>query len=368
MSNMTKSNVAVSATYEINLKTGTITGTPNHFITLVKPPIDANGDSWLETLVKIDFKDFTTVKFIVDCGGTPSGWMVNIGDSVSNDGYGGDAGTQSNDAEMQIVKGGMAVFGNDYNKPAGAQIVQGNVPNLVGKDSRLELEISNKNLAWNNNKGLQNSLNSPYLYSLARQADATGQVNSSIYASFNRVIRDRADRLGSGVSKVTILIDPIEYSITPNKVAITEGNSGTTPVTFTIARSGAISRASSVDYTIGGTATNSSNYHNIEGISGATGATNTAGTIDFAPGELSKTITVSVLGDSFFEPDETIAVALSNPVAPFSYAISTAVATTTIENDDAFTIAVNSNVFYAIAVIGLAFMIFSIAKLRSGIS
>jgi hypothetical protein len=157
------------------------------------------------------------------------------------------------------------------------------------------------------------------------------------------------------VTKVTILLDPIEYAITPNAVAIAEGNAGTTPVTFTITRKGATSWASSVDYAIGGSATNSSNY-NI-------GATDITGAIDFAAGEISKTLTLYVVGDTQFEPNETIAVALSNPVAPFSSYITTAIATTTIDNDDS--LVANVNVYYAIAAVGLAVMILSIAKLRS---
>lgn len=355
---MVKSNLTKPC--EIDLKTGAIAGTHNQFITLVQPPIDANGDSWLETLVKIDFKGFRTVKFIVNYDTTPSGWTVNIGDSASNDGYGGDGGTQSNDAEMQIVNGNMAVFGNDYNTPAGGQIIQGNVPKLVSNGSRIELEVSNQKLGWNNDKGLQNSLKSPYLYAAASQADATGAVNSSIYASFNRVISGRSDRLGSGVSKVTILLDPIDYSITSNAVAMAEGNAGNTPVTFTITRKGTTSWASSVDYAIGGSAIDSSNYNNL----GATyPATELAGTIDFAAGEISKTLTLYVVGDTRFEPNETIAVALSNPVAPFSSYITTAIATTTIDNDDS--LLANVNVYYAIAAVGLAVVILSIAKLRS---
>ena len=39
----------------------------------------------------------------------------------------------------------------------------------------------------------------------------------------------------------------------------------------------------------------------------------TAGTLTFAPGETTKTITVDVLGDTIDEPDETFFVDLSNP-------------------------------------------------------
>ncbi|NJM61157.1 MAG: S8 family serine peptidase [Oscillatoriales cyanobacterium RU_3_3] len=97
-------------------------------------------------------------------------------------------------------------------------------------------------------------------------------------------------------------------------------------------RSGGIDTASSVNYAIGGTATNGTDYNNIGGTSGATAAT---GTINFAASEVSKTIAVNVSGDADIEPDETITVSLSNSVAPGPGATTAiATATTTITNDD----------------------------------
>ncbi|MEZ6061140.1 MAG: DUF839 domain-containing protein [Planctomycetaceae bacterium] len=57
-----------------------------------------------------------------------------------------------------------------------------------------------------------------------------------------------------------------------------------------------------------------------------------AGTLNFAPGEFSKTISVMVQGDMAFEPDEDFTVTLSNPSAGAT--IATAAATSTILNDD----------------------------------
>ncbi|MEG3970225.1 DUF4347 domain-containing protein [Microcoleus sp. T2B6] len=319
--------------YQIDLKTGAITGGPNPFISLVNTPTDSNADSWLEAVAKINFDGkIKKAKFIVEYDKTPSGWTVNLGDSASNDGYGGDASTNSRDAEMQIVNGGMAVFGNDYNTPAGGELTPGNVPNFVSNGSRVELEVSNEQLAWDNKSGLKNSLNSPYLYALNGQPDATGPVNSEIYAGFNRVISGPGDRIGSGASKVTILLNPIDYAISAGVATVTEGNSGTTAATFTVTRSGCTDLASTVDYAIAGTATNASDYNNIGGTSGATAAT---GTINFAAGETSKTITLDVLGDSAIEANETLEVTLSNPsVLDSTPTITTATATTTITNDD----------------------------------
>ncbi|WP_333119850.1 DUF4347 domain-containing protein [Microcoleus sp. Pol17_C1] len=318
--------------YQIDLKTGTITGGSNQFISLVNTPTDSNADSWLEAVAKINFDGkIKKAKFIVEYDKAPSGWTVNLGDSGSNDGYGGDGSTQSRDAEMQIVNGNMSVNGNDYNTPPGGELTQGNVPNFVTNASSVELEVSNEQLAWDNKNGLKNSLNSPYLYALNGQVDATGPVNSEIYAGFNRVISGPGDRIGAGASKVTILLNPIDYAITAGVATVTEGNEGKTAATFTVTRSGCTELASTVDYAIAGTA-DSSDYKNIGGTSGATAAT---GTINFAAGETSKTITLDVLGDAAIETNETLEVTLSNPSKLDSTpTITTATATTTITNDD----------------------------------
>ncbi|MEG5097725.1 FG-GAP-like repeat-containing protein, partial [Microcoleus sp. B13-B4] len=147
----------------------------------------------------------------------------------------------------------------------------------------------------------------------------------------------------AGTTKETTLTipanDAIDYAIAVGTASLTEGNSGTTPVTFTVTRSGGIDAASSVNYAIGGTATNSSDYNNIGGTSGGTSIT---GTVNFAAGETSKTLTLDVLGDAIIEPDETITVTLSNPVAPGpTPTITAATATTTIGNDDTAGVTVN---------------------------
>ncbi|MEG4318555.1 MULTISPECIES: DUF4347 domain-containing protein, partial [unclassified Microcoleus] len=124
----------------------------------------------------------------------------------------------------------------------------------------------------------------------------------------------------------------ISYAIAADIPSILEGNTDTSPIIFTVSRSGGKDVASSVNYAIAGTASNGSDYNSIGGTSGATDIN---GTINFAAAETSKTITLKVLGDRLVEPDETVAVTLSNPVAPGpTPAITNATATTTIQNDD----------------------------------
>ncbi len=87
-----------------------------------------------------------------------------------------------------------------------------------------------------------------------------------------------------------------------NDVTVTEGNNGTTNATFTVTLSVTATQTVSVNYaTADGTATAGSDY------------TTKNGTLTFAPGETSKTIVVSVIGDTVLEPNETFVVNLTQP-------------------------------------------------------
>ena len=109
-------------------------------------------------------------------------------------------------------------------------------------------------------------------------------------------------------------------SVSIDDVSTEEGNSGTTMLSFPVTLSAASARAISVNYTTSdGTATVPAD------VAAA------SGTLRFAPGETSKAVQVAVVGDTIYEPDETFAVALSNPV---NATIAVASATGTIENDD----------------------------------
>jgi len=86
--------------------------------------------------------------------------------------------------------------------------------------------------------------------------------------------------------------------------SVVEGNSGTTPATLTLTLSGPSIAATSVSWaTAAGSAAAGVDY------------TTASGSVTFAPGETVKTITVSVLGDTLKEANETFTVNLSNPAA-----------------------------------------------------
>ena len=119
-----------------------------------------------------------------------------------------------------------------------------------------------------------------------RSAEPTENFVVNLSAATNELIVD-----GQGVG--TILDDEPRISI--NDVTKREGKSGhTTLFTFTVTLSAAYDQAVTMSYrTVNGTATTGDDY------------VAKTGTLTFAPGETTKTITIEVKGDSKKEADET---------------------------------------------------------------
>jgi PKD repeat protein len=117
-------------------------------------------------------------------------------------------------------------------------------------------------------------------------------------------------------------------NITLNDPTITEGNSGSSNITFTITLNQASTQTVSVAY----------NTSNITALAGSD-YTASSGTITFAAGEISKTITIAILGDTIAESTETFALNLSNAV---NATITKNQGTATILDDD--TVAITSGI------------------------
>ncbi|MEI6429625.1 MAG: Calx-beta domain-containing protein, partial [Pseudanabaena sp. ELA607] len=135
--------------------------------------------------------------------------------------------------------------------------------------------------------------------------------------------------------------DPLRYTVITSDATILEGNSGTTPVTFTVNRSGGIAAASNITYQLSGTA--DGNDYTISN------SLNSTGTFTFAANETSKTLTVNVIGDTLKELNENITLTLSNPSTstPTSI-IDTPQATTTIISDEMPELASLSNQLFRV--------------------
>ncbi|MEM9214427.1 MAG: ExeM/NucH family extracellular endonuclease [Cyanobacteria bacterium P01_F01_bin.150] len=120
-------------------------------------------------------------------------------------------------------------------------------------------------------------------------------------------------------------------AIAPDTTVQAEGNSGTTPFTFTVTRSGDTSGATSVSYAVSGDA-DAADF----------GGTLPSGTVNFADGETTQTITLDVSADTDSEPDEDFTVTISNPTNGAT--LTAAAADGTILNDDGVALTLISEV------------------------
>ena len=119
--------------------------------------------------------------------------------------------------------------------------------------------------------------------------------NVTLASPTNSTIAD-----GTGIG--TITDDDASPTLSINDVTVAEGNTGAVNATFTVTMSAVSGQAITVNYaTADISAIQPSDY------------TTSIGTITFAPGETSKTITVSVKGDALDEVSETFNVTLASP-------------------------------------------------------
>jgi hypothetical protein len=146
---------------------------------------------------------------------------------------------------------------------------------------------------------------------LLNEADETFSVK--LTKPLNAVL---ADAIGVG----TILDNDPAPSISVNDIAILEGNSGTSFLTFTVSLSVASGQTVKVDYaTADGSATAGSDY------------SAKSGTLTFAPGQISMTVSIAIKGDTLVEADETFFLNLSHAL---SATLADAQGVGTILNDD----------------------------------
>ena len=147
--------------------------------------------------------------------------------------------------------------------------------------------------------------------------DLLNEANETFFLNLtNAVNATIADSQGLGA----ITDDDGPPSLSVNDVTVTEGDSGTTSATFTVTLAPASGQNVSVDYsTADGTATAPADY------------AATSGTLTFAPGQTTRTVSVQVAGDTVDEINETFTVNLSNAV---NAAIADGTGLGTILDDD----------------------------------
>jgi serralysin len=132
-------------------------------------------------------------------------------------------------------------------------------------------------------------------------------------------------QFSDGTRNSTSLINtPIGVSIAATTSVAFEGQSGSTAFLFTISLASAATSAQTVNFAVAGTGANAAASDDF--------TSSLLGSVAFAVGELTKTITVLVKGDVSSEQNETFSVTLSSPTSGLT--LTNASASATILNDD----------------------------------
>jgi hypothetical protein len=127
---------------------------------------------------------------------------------------------------------------------------------------------------------------------------------------------------------VVILSDDDQFSIvraTNQAASLYEGNSGNTPIVFTVTRAGALRGERVVTYTASGVGISAEDFD---------GTPMTAGVI-FSDGQSAANITFALKGESVYEDQETLVVTLSNPSGGGTLVTAATQDQVVIDNDDA---------------------------------
>lgn len=191
----------------INLRNGVVRGY-SPYIEFIQSPLSVPGNGCNKQVVlKIKFSGkYHGAKFLLKYKEPPKFWTVDISDSPTGDGYGGDHGTTSNMAETQIHNKQLRIYGNDLpghlDASSNGGLLIRTVDNFVKRGSRAKIDISNERVEWKSGK-YKDFLESRFLYTLAGQEPLYGIRDDYVYVGLNRVVAGNF-RNGSGLCEVTI--------------------------------------------------------------------------------------------------------------------------------------------------------------------
>ncbi|MCI0756168.1 DUF4214 domain-containing protein [Teichococcus vastitatis] len=217
---------------------------------------------------------------------------------------------------------GRAAFSSDGSQVAFASTAA----NLVTGDSNNAADIFLKTLATGEVRLVSSSVTSP----------ANNNSGSPAFLADNSVafLSNATNLIPNDTNNATDLLraslppgaQTARLSIAALLADRAEGQAGGTPFSFTVTRTGELSGSHSVGWSVAGSGT-----HPATAADFANGIL-PSGTVSFAAGETSKTITVTVAGDAIVEADEGFTVTLASPGN--GAVLGTASAGAIIRNDD----------------------------------
>lgn len=198
------STAHAQVTGEIDLESGKHTFSEIEAVQVVSPVV--NKMACLKITLDPRKTEFTRAQIEVHLGENTGGYVLNIGDSQTNNGCAGDSGTQSHDSELDIKGERLALWGSDITPSQTRKNGSTNlalVKNFVKANGKMLFEIADGFISWDNGEGLKGEHSAPYIFALNGQKDREGPENYDIYVGINRVVAGTY-RPGFGAKKVIV--------------------------------------------------------------------------------------------------------------------------------------------------------------------
>ena len=167
---------------------------------------DTCDPGWLAAVVQVNLPPAcTTIDVWVQYEGQPEGWTVNIGDSLTNNGFGGDQGTlpAGENAEAHVLDETLWL----YNGGTLPELIDPLVnQHLVLTDGALNFTVRDQFIGMGQPYSTFMTPNTQRLFSLPD--DPVAPANRTIYVGLNRVVSPVGDanpsRNGCGARRVLI--------------------------------------------------------------------------------------------------------------------------------------------------------------------
>ncbi len=178
-------------------------------------PISVVDSTFEDALVRVDMSEAQCLKMDVRIL-NPIGWVLNVGNSPSNNGAGGDGADFTNDSELDIrvledtpLPGALRAYTNDNAEETRPILTVENFVHRRGYN-RINIEIGDQCLrAARTRRGKTNAqLQSDFIYRLDGPDEEASENDSLYWIGLNRVISDGSGRLGGGVRNVNFSLSP----------------------------------------------------------------------------------------------------------------------------------------------------------------
>jgi hypothetical protein len=163
--------------------------------------------NWFTAVVRVDLPPQCNRAVVwLDYDGVPADWTLNIGDSDTNNGFGGDAGTSGGrNAEVEVLHQQLRVWSAADN-PADVDPL---VTQQLGlQEGALRFTVQDQKITWGQP---YNSMETPDLERLFfLPANPGASEDRVVYVGLNRVVAPLggpASRTGCGVSKAMVMFE-----------------------------------------------------------------------------------------------------------------------------------------------------------------